>query len=298
MAVFPIAALPGGVRDEAAAFALALLMVLFLSGALFVFLSNLLGAVRFFGGRRERPPARVMPPAAGWRPGLIWPLLLATVAAGALFLGLVELFLAAWPAAALSAGLGHRLALVNVLVVEGAFVLALAWLLRRRRLGLWHLGLGRPRLEHVRDGVRAYFSVLPALLLLALVFSRFHGGDFARQEAFVMLREISSPLDLLLALVVIGLAAPFLEEVIFRGFLQGTLRNMMGPARAVVFSALVFAVLHFSPFLLPPIFLLGIAFALLYERTGSLWPPVVMHALNNTAAAGFLVLAERAFFLG
>ena len=46
-------------------------------------------------------------------------------------------------------------------------------------------------------------------------------------------------------------------------------------------SAVVFGLFHLAPVLLVPTVLIGVVNALLYERSGSIWPAVVAHAANN-----------------
>ncbi|MFH1085858.1 MAG: type II CAAX endopeptidase family protein, partial [Chloroflexota bacterium] len=82
---------------------------------------------------------------------------------------------------------------------------------------------------------------------------------------------------LALALLLGGVVAPLAEEVFFRGFLYAGLRARLGAASGVALSALLFALVHVVPGVLAPIFLMGVAFALLYEHTGSLWPCILLH---------------------
>lgn len=77
---------------------------------------------------------------------------------------------------------------------------------------------------------------------------------------------------------------PIGEEVFFRGFVYGGLRGRWGAAAALVVSSLFFSVVHLQLVHGFPIFLLGVIFALVYERTGSLVPAIVAHAVNNLIA--------------
>ena len=86
---------------------------------------------------------------------------------------------------------------------------------------------------------------------------------------------------LLMALVAGGLVAPIAEEAFFRGYLFAGLRQHLGRGPAIVLSSALFAVLHILPTSWPPIFLLGMLFALLYEQTGSIWPAVFVHGAIN-----------------
>ncbi len=86
----------------------------------------------------------------------------------------------------------------------------------------------------------------------------------------------------LLALVAVTVIAPVAEETFFRGFLYGWLRHRVPLWAAVTLSALVFAVAHAELALLIPIFVLGCLLALVYERSDSLLPGMIIHALFNT----------------
>lgn len=84
------------------------------------------------------------------------------------------------------------------------------------------------------------------------------------------------------ALFVGGLVAPVAEEAFFRGYLYAGLRNHFGRFAAIGLSAALFAAAHILPTSLPPVFLLGALFALLYEQTDSLWPAVILHGTINS----------------
>jgi membrane protease YdiL (CAAX protease family) len=94
------------------------------------------------------------------------------------------------------------------------------------------------------------------------------------------------------ALVVIALVtviAPIGEELFFRGFFFGSLRNWRGPIVAAVLSGGLFGLVHAgsSPIgYLVPLAFFGIGLCLLYELTGSLYPAIALHALNNSIALG------------
>jgi hypothetical protein len=78
--------------------------------------------------------------------------------------------------------------------------------------------------------------------------------------------------------------APLVEEFFFRGFLYQGLRNSWGVPLGVLGSAVIFGVIHLTPDKWIPLIFLGIALALLREKTGSLWPCIMLHALNNSIA--------------
>jgi hypothetical protein len=81
-----------------------------------------------------------------------------------------------------------------------------------------------------------------------------------------------------------ALLAPLCEEVAFRGHLLSALRLRHRPGTAVALSAAFFAVLHLDPVRLPALLLLGLLYGWLAWRAGSIWPAVLAHAVNNSAA--------------
>jgi membrane protease YdiL (CAAX protease family) len=83
--------------------------------------------------------------------------------------------------------------------------------------------------------------------------------------------------------------APVAEEVFFRGFLFQALRNSFGVWPGAILSGLIFGVIHFEFFKLVQLATLGVILALLFERTRSLWPPIMLHAVNNTLAYIYLM---------
>lgn len=85
-------------------------------------------------------------------------------------------------------------------------------------------------------------------------------------------------------LVVIGVfVAPLVEEIFFRGFLFGGMREQYGWKKAALISSIVFSIAHLDIAAVLPTFALGFTFAYLYQEAKSIWPGIVMHFLVNTA---------------
>jgi membrane protease YdiL (CAAX protease family) len=83
--------------------------------------------------------------------------------------------------------------------------------------------------------------------------------------------------------------APMAEEFFFRGFLFGTLKRWKGPWVAALLTGLLFGLAHTgsaaSQFLVPLAFL-GFVLCLVRWRTGSLYPCMALHSVNNALALG------------
>jgi membrane protease YdiL (CAAX protease family) len=83
--------------------------------------------------------------------------------------------------------------------------------------------------------------------------------------------------------------APVCEELLFRGFIFTSLRNWKGPWVGAVLTALIFGAVHATSAPaedLLPLAGLGFVLCLLYRATGSLYPCIALHALNNCLAFG------------
>src|SRR3954462_2594567 len=87
------------------------------------------------------------------------------------------------------------------------------------------------------------------------------------------------------ALVVI-VVAPVCEELFFRGFLFTVLRQRLSFWVAALIDGVLFGFVHGSLVIVPILAALGVVFCYVYERTGSIFPTIALHALNNTIAYG------------
>jgi membrane protease YdiL (CAAX protease family) len=76
--------------------------------------------------------------------------------------------------------------------------------------------------------------------------------------------------------------APLAEEVLYRGMVQSTLRKYLGqPWPAILATSVFFAISHGQPLHWPVLFILSVVLGYNYERTGRLWPAIVLHAAFN-----------------
>jgi membrane protease YdiL (CAAX protease family) len=189
---------------------------------------------------------------------------------------------------------------VVVLVPEAHTLIGLASFLAGLPVLLWTAAYLRARGEPFADpfGLRLRAGETRWVLALALVVAGVGGAAETGIGAASGALGIDShwadglPEDLLWDsswMVALGALdtivwTPFVEELTFRGLLYGTLRTVTGVPLAAVASGCLFAAAHgygFAGFL--SVFLSGILWALVYERSRSLWPGIVAHAANNLA---------------
>jgi uncharacterized protein len=89
--------------------------------------------------------------------------------------------------------------------------------------------------------------------------------------------------------LLVSVIAPFCEEFVFRGYFFGALANWRGPWLAAILTGIVFGAIHAGSapgLFLVPLAFLGFVLCLLRWKTGSLYPGIALHSLNNSVALG------------
>jgi len=185
---------------------------------------------------------------------------------------------------------------------EGNFLgfpapLALAVLLEAFFLGAVYFYAGVKRAATIRqlgflppEGNRPYLLALGAwivgiVILIAWgLITEIIGIDLFKIPAPASELVDYSGIQLMFSIIVIGLFGPFCEEIFFRGFALPVFARRYGLWGGILISAALFSAFHFSIGALVPIFIFGIVLAWLYVRTGSIYPSMVAHAVQNIVA--------------
>jgi uncharacterized protein len=230
----------------------------------------------------QPPSAPVPAPAAPERP---W-------GPSRALLGIVVLIVAASIEVSVVSAFGDVKTLAGKLVLQAmlattligvAFALAGA---DGRSVGPAALGLRRPRSSPVRYALIGY-GVYFALILVYASFVHPHQKDLTRSLGFGHGIGVSIIVGLLIVV-----AAPVSEEIFFRGFLFGGLRRGLPFAAAALISGVIFGAFHYtgahSLTVLPQLAVLGVILAWVYERSGSIYPTIALHVLNNALAFAVL----------
>lgn len=206
------------------------------------------------------------------------------------FLSAQVLVAAVWP---LPEGGGDGLGLLlRAMLALGPVALAALAVARRteprplRAIGLERRGLARGAL----CGAACYLVLLPGLVGLALAWPyalELLGRSFRTQDVLQRILTLEGP-SLALALVLAVGVLPFLEELLFRGFVQPLLVQNLRETGGVVVTSLLFAGLHGAS-AAGPVFGLSLLLGALMLRSRSLWAPWSAHALHNGLVLGVLL---------
>jgi len=160
------------------------------------------------------------------------------------------------------------------------------------RMGLTGEHLGRRILLGLATGIVVF--VVAAIVGLAM---QRLGFEQTQMEMFEPIKG-GSPIEFVLVLLTGGLLAGFAEEAFFRGYVFQAYWEQKGPWQAYLFSALVFGAVHlfsldlraFLPTFVA-IFTIGLILAYVYNKTHSIVPTMIGHAINNSIAFAALYYA-------
>lgn len=148
-------------------------------------------------------------------------------------------------------------------------------------------GAKGPREIFARLGVQAFrpsaLKWMGLTVVLYLAFNIFYSAVITEPHQQDIAKGFGAlPIQVLLIVV----AAPVSEEICFRGMLFGGLREKLPRIAAALLCGLIFGALHAITGItaVPPLIVFGFLLALLYERTGSIIPGMLLHMLNNIVA--------------
>jgi membrane protease YdiL (CAAX protease family) len=176
--------------------------------------------------------------------------------------------------------------LAGTIIQQAIFAgVAIYFASRVERPRAWHFGLRParfwPTIGWAALGLFAYWT-------LAIVYVAAVRPD-EEQETLESLGTDEGLGWLVAAAVLVIVLAPLAEEFFFRGFFYRTLRTSLPVIAAAVLVGVLFGVIHLGgtpPVLIPPLVILGVVFCLVYEKTGTLFATIGLHALNNVIAFG------------
>ncbi len=141
-------------------------------------------------------------------------------------------------------------------------------------------------------GIVTQLVVLPAMYVPILWALGTDSDELSRPARELASRANSSWGWILFALIV-GVGAPVVEELFYRGlFLRALRKKGIAPALCVVLSAAVFAAIHFQALQFPGLFVVGLVCGALVARTGRLGPAIWVHIGFNATAALSLYLTD------
>ena len=108
--------------------------------------------------------------------------------------------------------------------------------------------------------------------------------QFEQSQMELIERVLSVDTGFFFNLLVLAVTPALCEEILFRGYVQRQFERGTGVVAGIVLSGIVFGLYHLRLTQAIPLCVLGIYLAWLAWRTGSLWPAIVVHFMNNAIA--------------
>lgn len=105
-------------------------------------------------------------------------------------------------------------------------------------------------------------------------------GQFALED---LIKNVIAENPLIMS-VHIGVVGPVGEEIFFRGFAYNAFKRKYGMSKGILFSALFFGFYHGIPWQIPYAFVAGCILAYVYEKTQSIYSPILFHIINNSVS--------------
>lgn len=146
------------------------------------------------------------------------------------------------------------------------------------------LGLVAPRLRHPSTWVVAMGGGLALSQAVDFALRLSGVGRGVSVEHMISILRPASGAWLALAVVVVGLGAGVAEELLFRGYVQRRLVARFGAVAGVAGAAALFALAHFDPQHSAFAFVFGLYLGSIAVWTGSTWPAIAIHVVNNAAS--------------
>lgn len=191
--------------------------------------------------------------------------------------------------------------------------LSLGWI-AVAQMGLWLGLLGTPWIlaratgtgMRREFGLQARWSDLPIggglgmlgqFLIIPLVYLPMQWLTDVTQEEFAepardMADRASDPVGVVLLVLIVGIGAPIVEEIFYRGLLQGSLVRLVGAGWGIAIASLAFGLVHFQLLQLPALALAGALFGILAHRYGRLGPAIAAHMVFNMTAVITLLVTS------
>ena len=191
--------------------------------------------------------------------------------------------------------------------------LPLAWV-AFAQLGLWVGLLGVPYLaaRFKGNGMRRDFGLRAerqdvwlgalcglvgqfAIVWLVYVPMRWF-SDISAEEISEPARDMtdraSGAIGVVLLVLIVGIGAPIVEEIFYRGLLQRSLIRRVGVVWGIAISSVLFGAAHLQLLQFPALVLAGAMFGVLAHRFGRLGPAIAAHVVFNMTAVGALLAAS------
>jgi membrane protease YdiL (CAAX protease family) len=171
-------------------------------------------------------------------------------------------------------------------IQELILLIPLVYFLKTKKISYQELKLNKFKIGQaiklIFFGFVAFMLINQAITFVSDYFSISIPGYGTQEQRLPLFGQ--DPLSIPVSFFILVLLAPLVEELLFRGFIYTKLRNSRKASSSIIISAAIFAGFHLEPEIFLPLFILGCIIGYIYEKSGSLWVPILFHLINNGLA--------------
>lgn len=183
--------------------------------------------------------------------------------------------------------------LASILYIGGPFLLVYCILKSKKYCGVLPLGTVYNRKAAVSLSMMMFPIILITTVMInyvSFIFQQIAGLEFSSGFEDVTIK--GAP-QIFMSIMSMSVVPAIVEEIAIRGVLLQPLRRY-GDKFAIVASALIFSMLHGNMVQIPYTLFAGIYFGYIAVATGSLWPTIVLHFLNNMFSTVITIVSSNA----
>lgn len=152
----------------------------------------------------------------------------------------------------------------------------------------------RGKLSDVPVGVFSGAVLQVPIVFIVVVIVQAIFGEFEQSGRALALVDMADSWPKVLMLVLfVGVGAPIVEELFYRGIVQQSLVRSLGPVIGIGLASLIFGAVHLSLVEFAPLVAVGAGLGYLFWRTGRLLPAIIAHATFNLFTLVNLLAASR-----
>ncbi len=168
-------------------------------------------------------------------------------------------------------------------------MLAVAWFLAsitgKEKRG-WDL---RGKASDIPLGIGAgVFIQVPVLTIVGILMTLILGDFTQSGRAQELVDSLNSPFAYAALILGVAVGAPVVEELFYRGIIQGSLVEKLGDIPGLILASIIFGAVHLSWIEFIPLTVAGLGFGLLALKTGRLLPAIIAHMAFNAVTLVFL----------
>jgi len=155
------------------------------------------------------------------------------------------------------------------------------YFLAKKKINFRNIGFNKFKISGCFTSIGIWILAMVLNIIYILILQQFDKQP--QPDLIPLFKELNLPFAIALIFTG-GIIAPIVEEVYFRGFLFSAFKSKFNWKYAALISSIIFSFSHILPTSLLPIFVLGLAFAVIYQKTNSIYPSVIIHSANNLLA--------------